>query len=97
MPTGGTDGENVPKRCVTCEHVPFTVYTFSGGVIMRVRLGCLCSSMILYSDSKQSAAIPLVSCPSDLIPVLAIGTGPSRCRSAWQGVAGQGSKITEGV
>jgi hypothetical protein len=67
MPTGGTDGENVPKRCVTYEHVPFTVYTFSGGVIMRVRLGCLRSSMILYSDSKQSAAIPLVSCPSDLV------------------------------
>jgi hypothetical protein len=53
----GIVGEQASKQCVTCERVPLTLYTFSGGIIARVRLGCLCSSIIVYSDSEESAAI----------------------------------------
>ncbi len=50
--------KNVPKRCVTGDRVPLTLFTFSDGLIVHVRFGCLCSSVILYSDSVQSPAIP---------------------------------------
>jgi len=43
---------------MTCKRVPFTLFTFSDGMIVRVRFGCLCSSVILYPDSEQSVAIP---------------------------------------
>jgi hypothetical protein len=42
------------KRCVTCERVPLTLFTYSDGMIARVRFGCLCSSVILYADSEQN-------------------------------------------
>ena len=53
-----TMAKNVPKRCVTGDRVPLTLFTFSDGLIVHVRFGCLCSSVILYSDSVQSPAIP---------------------------------------
>ncbi len=51
--------ENVPKRCVTCERVPLILCTFSDGLILHVRFGCLCSSVIVCSGSEQSPAIPV--------------------------------------
>jgi len=52
-------GEEALKRCVTCERVPLTLFTFSDGLIVHVRFGCLCSSMILHSDSEQNPVIPV--------------------------------------
>ena len=56
-----TMAENVPQRCVTCERVPLTLFTFSHGLMVHVRLGCLCSSVIFHSGSKQSPVIPLAA------------------------------------
>ena len=50
-------GEEALERCVTCKSVPLTLYTLSEGVIARVRSGCLCSSVIVYSDREQSALV----------------------------------------
>ncbi len=51
--------EEALKPCVTCERVPLTLYNFSDGLIVRVRFGCLCSSVIVYSDREPSARVPL--------------------------------------
>ena len=59
LPKRGTVGEEALKRCVTCERVPLTLLSFADGLIVRARFGCLCSSVILYSDSEQSPAIPV--------------------------------------
>ena len=49
--------ENVPKRCVTCKRVPLTLFSFAEGLIVLVRFGCLCSSVIHYRESEYSAAV----------------------------------------
>jgi hypothetical protein len=51
-------GEEVPKRCDTCACVPLVLFTFSHGRVVHVRFGCLCSSVILYSESEPSPVIP---------------------------------------